>query len=169
MSPEPLHPAVVHFPIVLVFLVPISALVALWAIRRGAKPIRAWAIPVALAAALAGSSFAAVRTGEADEERVEEVVPERAVHEHEEAGEQFLVFAAILLVVTAVGLLRSKLGAVARIVALAGSLVLVVDVVRVGSTGGELVYRLGAARAYSEAPAAAELPTQRSTEREEED
>ena len=38
MLPDPLHPAVVHFPIVLVFLVPIAAVLAVWVIRRGAFP-----------------------------------------------------------------------------------------------------------------------------------
>ena len=37
MLPNPLHPAVVHFPIVLMFLLPISAGVALWALFREKK------------------------------------------------------------------------------------------------------------------------------------
>ena len=53
MLPNPLHPAVVHFPIVFMFLLPISAGVALWAIRRGANPLKAWAVPVAFALVLA--------------------------------------------------------------------------------------------------------------------
>ena len=35
MIPEPLHPAVVHFPIVLVVLLPLAAMTALLLIRRG--------------------------------------------------------------------------------------------------------------------------------------
>ena len=34
MLPDPLHPAVVHFPIVLTFLLPLAALGALWRARR---------------------------------------------------------------------------------------------------------------------------------------
>ena len=56
MLPNPLHPAVVHFPIVFMFLLPISAGVALWAIRRGANPLKAWAVPVAFAARAVPSS-----------------------------------------------------------------------------------------------------------------
>ena len=60
----PLHPLVVHFPIVLSVLLPISALVALWAIRKGTTPRWAWALPVAVAAALTASAYVATETGE---------------------------------------------------------------------------------------------------------
>ena len=60
----PLHPLVVHFPIVLAVLLPISAAVALWAIRKGTTPRRAWAVPVIMAVALALSALVAVKTGE---------------------------------------------------------------------------------------------------------
>ena len=54
MLPEPLHPAIVHFPIVLTFLAPLAAGAALWAGRRGVRPSRASTVPfVALALALA--------------------------------------------------------------------------------------------------------------------
>ena len=75
----PLHPLVVHFPIVLTFLLPISVLAALWVIRKGTTPRRAWAVPVALAAALSLSAFAAVETGENEEDRVERVVGDAAL------------------------------------------------------------------------------------------
>ena len=86
MLPDPLHPAVVHFPIVLVILLPIFALGALWAIRRGASARLAWAMPLAVAAALAASAWFAVETGEGQEERVESVLSESVLHEHEEAA-----------------------------------------------------------------------------------
>ena len=37
MLPDPLHPAVIHFPIVLMVLLPLVAAWALWTIRRGAR------------------------------------------------------------------------------------------------------------------------------------
>ena len=64
MLPNPLHPAVVHFPLVLAFLLPIFAIGAIWAIGRGARPRRAWSIPLAVALSLAASAWAAVETGE---------------------------------------------------------------------------------------------------------
>ena len=87
MLPSPLHPMVVHFPMVLVVLLPIFAVGALIAIRRGARPRTAWGITTLVAAALAISSFVAVRTGEAEEDRVERIVQEAAMHKHEEAAE----------------------------------------------------------------------------------
>lgn len=148
MLPNPLHPAIVHFPIVLVFLLPIFALGALWAIRRGARPARAWAVPAAVAAALALSAWVAVQTGQAQEERVEEVVAEGAIHEHEEAAESFLVLSGVLLLVSAVGLVGGVTGRSARLVATAGALGLIVAGFRVGDSGGQLVYEHGAASAY---------------------
>lgn len=148
MIPDPLHPAVVHFPIVLAVLLPIFALGALWAIRRGAKPRRPWAIPVALAVALTASAWVALETGEAEEERVEGVVGEAALHEHEEAGERFLVLSGLVLVLAGAGLAGGTLGSAARLLATAGSLGVLVAGFAVGKAGGELVYRHGAAQPY---------------------
>lgn len=148
MLPDPLHPAVVHFPIVLAVLVPISVLVALWAIRRGAEPARTWTIPLILTVVMALSGWAALETGEDQEEAVEEVVAEEPLHEHEEAGERFLLFSGVLAAVAFTGLAGGMAGAAGRIVTLAGSAVVLAAGVQVGSLGGELVYQHGAAAAY---------------------
>ena len=153
MIPDPLHPAVVHFPIVLAFLLPIFAVGALWAIRRGAKPRRGWAVPVALALALTASAWLALATGESEEDRVEGVVGESVLHEHEEAGERFLVLSGLVLVLAGAGLVRGTVGSAARLLATAGSLGLLVAGVAVGRAGGELVYQHGAAQPYVTAAA----------------
>jgi uncharacterized membrane protein len=159
MLPDPLHPAVVHFPMVLVFLVPVAAVLAVWAIRRGGDTRRTWAIPLALAAALALSAFVALRTGEAEEDRVEAVVPEAAIHAHEEAAERFLVLSGVLLLVAGAGLFRGDLGRAARLLTIAGSLGLIVAAVQVGGEGGKLVYEHNAGSAYADgAKMAAEAP-----------
>lgn len=152
MLPEPLHPAVVHFPIVLALLLPIGAAVALWRIRRGTSWRRAWSVPVALAAALALSTWAAVQTGEAQDERVERVVPEQALDTHEDAAELMLTMSGVLLVVTAAGLAGGLVGKASRIAATAGALGLVVSAVVVGHSGGQLVYKYNAASAYTGQP-----------------
>ena len=151
MLPNPLHPAVVHFPVVLAFRLPLFAVGAVWAIRRGARPIRAWSIPLAVAAALAASSWAAVETGEAQDERVERVVAEQPLSAHEEMAETFLAASAGLALVAAAGLIGGLAGRVARIATAVGSVALVVAAARVGHSGGELVYRYGAASAYTPA------------------
>ena len=146
----PLHPLVVHFPIVLSVLLPISALVALWAIRRGTTARWAWALPVAVAAALTLSAWIATETGEQEEDRVERVVAERVIHGHEEAAERFLVLSGVLLLVAAVGLVPRTVGEAARILTAVGAVGLLAAGVQVGHSGGELVYRHGAASAYTD-------------------
>lgn len=145
----PLHPLVVHFPIVLVVLLPIVAGVALWAIRRGSTPRRAWLVPLAVGIALTLSAFAAVRTGSAQEDRVEHVVSRQAIHGHEEAAERFLVLSGVLVLVAAAGLARGTVGQAARLLTMAGAIGLVAAGVQVGHSGGQLVYREGAASAYT--------------------
>jgi uncharacterized membrane protein len=129
MLPDPLHPAVVHFPIVFMFLLPIAAAIALWAIRRGNRPRLAWAVPTGLALALTLSAWLAVETGDPQEERVEHVVGEGALHSHEERAERFLMLSGMLLLVS-------------------GALGLAAVGAQVGHTGGKLVYQKGAASAY---------------------
>ena len=149
MLPNPLHPAVVHFPIVLVFLLPLFAIGAIIAIRKGARPVRAWSLPVLVAAALALSSWVAVQTGESQGERVERVVPEQAIEAHEEGAELFMTLSIILVAVTATGFIRGTVGKVGRYAAGLGALALVGFGASVGHTGGQLVYRDGAASAYT--------------------
>jgi uncharacterized membrane protein len=148
MLPNPLHPAVVHFPLVFAVLLPISAALALWAIRRGIRPLRAWAVPVALAVGLTASGWVALETGEAQEDPVEAVVGEAPLHAHEEAAERFLVLSGVVMLVAAAGLVGGTLGSAARFVATLGSVAIVAAAIQVGALGGELVYKYGAAEAY---------------------
>ena len=150
MLPNPLHPAIVHFPIVLVFLLPIFAIGALWAIRRGSAVRRAWAIPVAFSAALALSAWAAVQTGESQGDKVEDIVPGNAMDKHEDAAELFLKLSGVLVLVTAAGFAPGVIGRSARIVAAAGAVAMVAVGANVGHSGGELVYVHGAASAYAQ-------------------
>ena len=145
----PLHPLVVHFPVVLAVLLPISVLVALWVIRRGATSRRVWSVPVAVAVALVASAWVATETGESQEDRVEQVVAERAIHSHEEAAERFLVLSGVLAVVAVAGLARGTVGSAARLVTAIGAVGVLAAGAQVGHSGGVLVYREGAASAYA--------------------
>jgi hypothetical protein len=129
-------------------LAPIFAAGALWAIRRGSRASRAWGVATIVFALLAASSWVAVETGEQQEERVENVVSERPLESHEEAAELFLIATGAVLSVAALGLVRGTVGRVAR-TATAGSGALLGIGWNVGRTGGELVYRHGAASAYT--------------------
>ena len=145
MLPDPLHPAVVHFPIVFAFLLPLVALAALWRIRRGASARGTWGYATAAAAALTASAWFAIQTGEAEEERVEPVVAEAPLESHEESAERFLFLSTGVLLVAGAGLLRGRIGAAARLAATAGAFGLVAAGALVGHSGGQLVYRYGAA------------------------
>lgn len=155
LLPTPLHPAIVHLPIALTLLVPVFAIGALVAIQRGGKILRNWGIAAGLLAALSLSAYVSLETGEDQEEKVEAVVPEQAFETHEEAAEAFFVMSLAVLGIAAVGLASGRAGTVARVVASAGTLALVVAGYNVGHSGGKLVYEYGAASAYT----AAVVPT----------
>lgn len=149
MITQPLHPAVVHFPIVLVVLLPIVAMVAIFTIHRGAAVRPAWLPVIGIAAALALSSWLAVQTGEREEDVVEEVVSRSAIHDHEESAEIFFPLTVAGLLLVSAGLLTGRPGRLLRSAAVIGALGLSVAGYQVGHSGGELVYEHGAANAYA--------------------
>ena len=169
MIPNPLHPAVVHFPIVLAVLLPVAAGVALVTIHRGARPLHAWLPVVALSLALTGSAWVAVQTGQNEEERVEAVVAESAIESHEEAAEVFLPMSGVLLLLVGAGLLKDRKGQLFRYAATTGAVMLLAQGIRVGHSGGELVYTHGAASAYTSGGAGMQAPGVSGGEREDED
>lgn len=147
--PDPLHPIVVHFPVVLSILLPVVAVGSLWAIRGGARPLRAWGVAIACAAALTLSAWVAVETGEEQEERVEDVVAETRLDAHAEAGEALLFVSIGVLAVLALGVLPGDKGRIARYVGAVGSLAVAAAAFQTGMTGGDLVYKYNAASAYA--------------------
>jgi uncharacterized membrane protein len=148
MIPDPLHAAVVHFPIVFAMILPLVAAVALLAIRRGGSVRQWWGIALAVMLGLAVSSFAAVRTGEAEEDRVERAVGEQPLHDHEEAGERFIVLAGGMLALGALGLLPRRAGGAFRVIGTMATVGILFAGWQVGHSGGQLVYQHGAAAAY---------------------
>lgn len=148
MLPDPIHPVIVHFPIVLATALPVIAVVSLWTIARGKAFRKAWVLPTLLAGALTLSAFVALETGQAQEERVESIVGEAPIHRHEEAAELFLTLSGVLFLLTGAGLLGGKVGMGARYASTLGAAALVVAAIQVGGSGGDLVYRHGAGQAY---------------------
>ena len=148
MLPDPLHPAIVHIPIALAILIPGLALLGMVLISKGFLPVRAWALVVLLQILLLGSGWLALETGEDQEERVERVVAERHIGKHEEAAERFLLFAGLGLLALGTGLLPERAGATGRIVGVLAAFGVFAAGVSVGHSGGDLVYKHGAASAY---------------------
>lgn len=148
------HPKLVHVPIALGVLMPLISAGVLAAWWRGWLPRRTWVVVVALQAILVGSAWLAHRSGHEQEERVEKVVPEQAIEEHEEAADFFLWGSAIELLLLLVAAVlpheRAALGLAS--VGVIGALLVLGMAYRVGHLGGELVYRHGAAKAYESPP-----------------
>lgn len=144
------HPKVVHIPIALGVLMPLVAGGLLLAWWRTWLPARAWVLAVALQAVLVGSGLLALKTGEAQEERVERVVAERLIEEHAEAAEVFVWASGGVLGLMLLALLLSarRAGTATAAVATLGTLVVFGLGYRTGQLGGGLVYRHGAAQAY---------------------
>jgi anti-sigma factor RsiW len=144
------HPKVVHIPMALGVLMPLIASGLALAWWRGWLPWRGWIVAVGLQAVLLVSGVVALRTGEAEEERVERIVSESLIEAHEEAAEVFVwssgAVLAIMLAAAAFGQKRSGLPIAA--VATLGTLVVLGLGYRTGQAGGSLVYEYGAAQAY---------------------
>jgi hypothetical protein len=151
------HPKIVHVPMALGVLMPLVAGGLLLAWWRNWLPRRAWLVAVGLQAILVGSGVLALRSGEAEEDRVERVVAERFIDDHEKAAEAFVsasggVLAAMLLA-AALGARRPGLPTAAA--ATLGTFVVLALGYRTGQAGGNLVYQHGAAQAYAGSAAAA--------------
>jgi len=158
MNPVPLHPAIVHLPVALSILMPFLAGAAALAWWRTWLPGRKlWGAVAALQALLLVSAFVALRTGENEEERVEAVVAERVLEQHEEAAQVFVAGASAVLVLALAALLvpGEPVRRTLALVAVAGTVVVLGLGFRTGKAGGELVYAHGAASAYAKGGAAA--------------
>jgi uncharacterized membrane protein len=152
ISDLPLHPALVHLPLGLAVLTPLLA-VALLVFRRALGPAAAWLLALSQGLALAGG-IAAAQAGERDEDRAEAAgVPEAAIEAHEEGAEAFqaLLGAAFAAGAVAAGLgARAAAGPALGLAALLSAAALGQGI-RVGHSGGELVWGPGG---FAGAPAA---------------
>ena len=168
MIPHPLHPAVVHFPIVLMLFLPVLAAVVIWRLHDGA-PRRLWGYVVLTAVLLVVSGVVAKETGEDQEDRVEQVLAsEQPLAAHEDAADMFMVGAWVLLGASLIGFAGGLTGKSARLITFLASAVVVWLGWRVGDRGGKLVYEYGAANAYVQSvPTTGGAPATPTEERDE--
>jgi len=145
------HPKVVHLPMALAVVMPLVTGGALFAWWRGWFDRRTWAAVALLQAILVGSGAAAMKSGEREEDRVEEVVAEKHIEAHEEAAEVFVWASAAVLVLMAVplGLPDGRARQAVSLGAFLGTLLVFGLGYRAGEAGGKLVYQYGAAEAYA--------------------
>ncbi|MBI2893838.1 MAG: hypothetical protein HYY06_09820 [Deltaproteobacteria bacterium] len=145
MNELPLHPAIVHVPLGVSAVVPLVAIgiaVAIW--RRG-LPRRTWLAVLGLQAVVVATAAIALRSGEEDEERVEERVSEASIEEHEERAQAFTWGAAAVLVVgiTASVVRSARASGLLMAAAATGSIVVLGLGLAVGHAGGTLVHGAG--------------------------
>lgn len=151
MTSVPLHPALVHIPLGLAFVLPVLALGFWWALWKGHVRPRAWLAIVLLQVLLLGGGLLAMKTGQGEEQKVESLVPEPALETHEELAEQFVWATGITLLPAALVLVLRRPGAVRVLtgVTVIGTLLVAIAAARVGRAGGQLVYVHNAAAAYA--------------------
>lgn len=146
----PLHPAIVHLPLGILFLLPIVTVFMALLFYKGVIQRPSFLTLVLLQVLLVGASYAALETGEDEEHVVEKLVDERTIESHEEKAETFMIGTIVVLVLS-LGLVLPGAGAFLKS-ALAGLLIAQLGLIllgyRVGHSGGELVYVHGAAGAY---------------------
>jgi len=148
MSELPLHPMVVHIPLALAIIVPFAMASITWAVIRGKWRPSTWWLAVLLQGTVFVSAFIATQLGERDEEVVEAVVAEQVIEIHEEWGQKLLWSSGILLAASLVPLFFKKRALPLGLVTVL-SLVSLFLALKTGHSGGELVYRYGAASVFS--------------------
>lgn len=146
----PLHPALVHIPLGLSFIMPALAVGLVWAIGKGQLKPRTWIVLVVALAVLLGAGLLALSTGHNEEDRVEGIVPEAAIATHEAYAEQFLWVTGITLGVSALVLVVRRRMPLRALTAatVVGTFLIGAAAVRVGHAGGQLVYVHNAPAAY---------------------
>jgi len=147
----PLHPMVVHFPIVLAVLIPLAMIAVIAASKRITNQRAAWAIIFGFCVLLTVSSFISMKLGEREEEKVEKVVSEQIVENHAEWAEDFVLATLLPLLFTGL-MLKKKHPSLKYLAAASGLVVLALSVVT-GHEGAELVYKHDAGKVYMSAAA----------------
>jgi uncharacterized membrane protein len=156
----PIHPMIVHIPMVITFILPILILVFAFMINKNKMSPKGWLVIIGLQLAVVGVGYISLETGETEEHNVEKVVSKKIIHEHEEAAEVF-VGVSVLALVLSIGafFVRKDLGFKVKIAIAGVTIVSSYLAFRTGELGGELVYKHGAARAYEAAEPMGILPT----------
>jgi len=159
MNALPLHPLLVHLPLVMALGSPLLLLFFLQRGGRGRAP--SWAWLVSYHALLAFSSLAAMLVGEKEEEIIQAVVAHDLIESHEQMG-NLLTWGSFLALAILALLGHFKRARPLAWLALPICLVLAGLAMRAGHSGAELVYTHGAAAAYVEDQrrTATEAPTE---------
>jgi uncharacterized membrane protein len=147
----PFHPIIVHFPLALTFVLPLLILIFAMMIKKNKMSHQAWLIIIGLQVLTTATGYVALESGEEAEEVAERVVNKKLIHEHEERAEVFVGSTVIALVISvAAFFLRKEIQFLVKLAVCLISLLSCFLAYRTGESGGELVYRYGAASAYTQ-------------------
>jgi len=145
----PLHPSIVHLPIVLTFIMPILVVAFAWMIKNNKMSPKGWILIMGLQLAVVITGYVSLETGENEEEAVSKIVSKDYIHEHEEAAEIFVGSTVLALVISiAAFFIRKEIQYPVKLSIAVIGLISCYLAYRTGELGGELVYKHGAASAY---------------------
>lgn len=139
--PDPLHPAVVHFPVALLLVGGMLAWMSVIWLR--------WALPAALILSLgAVGAIVAVETGEHEADRAGELsqAADHLLDEHAEAGEAARTLGVVTAGLAILSVLLGRLAVLSRVAALLCAVASVAagwQVAMAGHFGGQMVYHQG--------------------------
>jgi uncharacterized membrane protein len=147
----PLHPIIVHFPLALTFILPFLILIFALMIKKNKMSHQAWLIIIGLQVLTTSTGYISLESGEEAEEVAEKVVDKKLIHEHEERAEVFVGSTVLALVISvAAFFLRKEIQFFVKLAVCLVSFLSCFLAYRTGESGGELVYRYGAASAYAQ-------------------
>lgn len=144
LVPNPLHPAVVHFPIVLLLLGSVVAVAAVFLRKHGVPAVAAGLLVLG-----ALGTWGAVQSGKSDGGLVENTAPQvnGLVDEHEAWAKRTLMISIFAAFAAGGSVLTARWPRVARTVAVVAALISLAaayGIYETGHRGGALVYRHGA-------------------------
>jgi len=143
LVPNPLHPAVVHFPIVLLLLGAIVAVAAVFWRKHGVPALAAGLLVLGMLA-----TWGAVQSGKSDGGLVENTAPQvnALIEAHETWAKRTLTISIFAVLAAGGSVVMARRPRIARAVAVVAALVSVTaaySVYETGHRGGALVYRHG--------------------------
>ncbi len=155
LMPNPLHPAVVHFPIVLLLLGAVVAIAAVFYRKHGVPALAAGLLVLG-----ALGTWAAVQSGESDGGLVENTSPQvnSLVDAHETWAKRTLTISVLAAFAAGGSALLARWPRIGRAVAIVAAVVsgaAAYGVYETGHRGGALVYRHGAGVEIASTTAAA--------------
>ena len=154
----PLHPAFVHLPLGLCMVLPMLSFLFLVLLKDEKFWPKVWAPILLLQLGLTGAVYLAAEMGDDQAKKVEKVVSEKFIEEHEESADQLLIATIVSLVISAGSfyLQSRKPKSSSRWVSLVAQVAVLGMAMRVGHSGGSLVYKHNAGSAYLTRPSAAD-------------